>query len=242
MIARLCGLAVDARVQRRDDLRALARTSRWVAGNAIGLRGRRLFSCGALPDEPWLARVRVGGFGELLAGLAVAPALLAAEDLPARWRFGLRLLGVPMLYHEWWVVALFYLFVTGMIGVFLTVVFQLAHCVEEAEFPAPADTTMQMEDAWAVHQVETTVDFARDNRFLTWILGGLNFQIVHHLFPRICHIHYPALSRIVEQTCNEYGVRYAVHPTFMAGVRSHYRWLKRMGRAPAVLVNEPVPA
>ncbi len=97
MIARLCGLAVDARVQRRDDLRALARTSRWVAGNAIGLRGRRLFSCGALPDEPWLARIRVGGFGELLAGLAVAPALLAAEDLPARWRFGLRLLGVPML-------------------------------------------------------------------------------------------------------------------------------------------------
>ena len=153
------------------------------------------------------------------------------------------LLGVPMIYHEWWVVVLFYLFVTGMIGVFLTVVFQLAHCVEEAEFPAPADaTTMLMEDAWAIHQVETTVDFARDNRFLTWILGGLNFQIVHHLFPRICHVHYPALSRIVERTSKEYGVRYSVHPTFLAGVRSHYRWLKRMGRAPAVAVPDPVAA
>ncbi len=97
MIAKLCGLAIDARVQRRDGLRALAKTSRWVAGNALALRDRRLFTCGALPDEPWLARIRVAGFGDLLAALAVAPSLLAAEDLPARWRFGLRVLGVPML-------------------------------------------------------------------------------------------------------------------------------------------------
>ena len=97
MIAQFCGLAIDARVQRRDDLKALARTSRWIAGNALGLRGRRLFTCGALPEEPWLARVRIAGFGDLLAALAVAPSLLAAEDLPARWRLGLRVLGVPLL-------------------------------------------------------------------------------------------------------------------------------------------------
>ena len=151
------------------------------------------------------------------------------------------LIGVPMLFHAWWVVVLFYLFVTGMIGVILTTVFQLAHCVEEADFPAPVDATLRMEDAWAVHQVETTVDFARDSRILTWFLGGLNFQIVHHLFPRICHIHYPALSRIVEKTCHEFGVRYSVHKSFFAGIRSHYRWIKRMGKTPSVTTPAPIP-
>jgi linoleoyl-CoA desaturase len=87
-----------------------------------------------------------------------------------------------------------------------------------------------MESAWAVHQVETTVDFARNNRLWTWYLGGLNFQIEHHLFPRVCHTHYPALSRIVELVCKEYGVRYGVHRTFFDGVKAHYRWLKEMGR------------
>jgi linoleoyl-CoA desaturase len=145
------------------------------------------------------------------------------------------LLGIPMLVHPWWVVLLFYLFVTGTIGVVLTTVFQLAHCVEEAEFPAPDPDTLKMEAAWAVHQVETTVNFARTSRVLTWYLGGLNFQIEHHLFPRVCHLHYPALSRIVEAVCREYGVRYAVHPTFLDGVKSHYRWLRRMGRP-----NKPV--
>jgi linoleoyl-CoA desaturase len=152
------------------------------------------------------------------------------------------LLVLPMFFHEWWVVVLFYFLVTGVIGVVLTVVFQLAHCVEEAEFPAPVDASLRMEDAWAVHQVETTVDFSRDSKVLTYLLGGLNFQIVHHLFPRICHVHYPALSRIVEATCKEYGVRYQTHDSFAAGVRSHYRWLKRLGQPDAVPAPQPVTA
>lgn len=140
------------------------------------------------------------------------------------------LLVLPMFWHSWWVVVLFYLFVTGLIGVILTTVFQLAHCVGEAAFPLPHGDAQRMESAWAVHQVETTVNFARDNRFLTWYLGGLNYQIEHHLFPRVCHRHYPALSQIVESVCKEYGVRYTAQPTFLDGVRSHYRWLKEMGR------------
>lgn len=146
------------------------------------------------------------------------------------------LLGVPMLVHSWWVVLLFYLAVTGVIGVVLAVVFQLAHCVEEAEFPQPAPGTLRLPDAWAAHQVRTTVDFSRGNRVLSWVLGGLNFQVVHHLFPKVCHVHYPALSRIVEDTCREFGVRYSAHRSFAAGVASHYRWLRRLGRP------GPVPA
>ncbi len=141
------------------------------------------------------------------------------------------LLGIPMFVHSWWVVLTFYVVVTAVLGVVLTVVFQLAHCVEEAEFPLPTDGGHRMADAWAVHQVRTTVDFARKSRVLCWLLGGLNFQVVHHLFPRICHIHYPALSRIVEATCREFGVRYSAHQSFLAGLASHFRWLRRLGRA-----------
>ncbi|AMV25258.1 Fatty acid desaturase [Gemmata sp. SH-PL17] len=140
------------------------------------------------------------------------------------------LLGVPMLVHPWWVVLIFYALVAVALGVTLTVVFQLAHCVGEADFPQPIDGGRRMADAWAVHQLHTTVDFARNSRVLTWLLGGLNFQVVHHLFPRACHVHYPGLARIVENTCREFGVRYSAHRSFVAGIAAHYRWLRHLGR------------
>jgi linoleoyl-CoA desaturase len=138
---------------------------------------------------------------------------------------------VPMFFHPAWLVVCFYLFITAMMGVAMSVVFQLAHCVGEAGFPMPDPETAKLDGSWAVHQVETTVDFARGNRALSWWVGGLNFQIEHHLFPRVCHVHYPALAPIVEAACREYGVRYAAHPTFRAGIASHYRWLRELGRA-----------
>lgn len=141
---------------------------------------------------------------------------------------------VPLLLHRLWVVLLFYGVAACVAGVVLGVVFQLAHCVEQADFPLPHGEPARIDTAWAVHQVQTTVDFARSSRLAVWLLGGLNFQIEHHLFPRICHVNYPALSRLVEETCREFGVRYAVHRTFWAGLRSHYRWLRQLGR--------PVPA
>ncbi len=144
------------------------------------------------------------------------------------------LIGVPMLIHEWWVVLTFYAVVTAVVGVTLTVVFQLAHCVGEAEFPDPVEGGRKMEDAWAVHQIQTTVDFARGSWTLCWLLGGLNFQVVHHLFPRVCHIHYPVLARIIEDTCRDFGVRYQAHRSFVAGIVSHFRWLRQMGRPQSV--------
>ena len=88
-----------------------------------------------------------------------------------------------------------------------------------------------MDHAWAIHQVETTADFARGNRVVTWLVGGLNFQTEHHLFPRISHVHYPALSILVEQTCRDFGVRYTAFRSFRSGLVSHFRLLRRMGRA-----------
>ena len=114
-------------------------------------------------------------------------------------------------------------------GLTLSVVFQLAHVVEGANFPLPDCDTGRIENAWAVHQVQTTVDFSRHSRLIGWLTGGLNFQIEHHLFPRICHVNYPAISRLVEVTCREFEIKYMVHETFFAGVRSHFRWLRQMG-------------
>ncbi len=136
---------------------------------------------------------------------------------------------IPLLTRPWWAVLLCYVVAASVLGIVLSVVFQLAHCVEEAEFPMPSEDTGRVANAWAIHQVETTVDFARESRVACWLLGGLNFQVEHHLFPRICHVHYPALSRVVEATCREHGVRCVAHTTFLAGVVSHYRWLRKMG-------------
>src|SRR4030095_1400560 len=136
--------------------------------------------------------------------------------------------GIPLLSHSVWVVASFYGAATVVLGLVLSVVFQLAHCVEEAEFPLPQPDTGRIENAWAIHQVETTVDFARRSRIAAFLLGGLNFQIEHHLFPRICHVHYPAISTLVEQNCQEFGVRYSEHESFWSGVASHFRWLRKM--------------
>ena len=141
--------------------------------------------------------------------------------------------GIPLMLHRLWGVFLFYGVVAAVLGSVLSVVFQLAHAVEDAEFPMPQEDTRTMEHAWAIHQVETTVDFARRSRVAAWLLGGLNFQIEHHLLPRICHVNFPALAPIVKETCREFGVKYNEHPSFRAGVASHFRWLRQMGRESA---------
>ena len=137
--------------------------------------------------------------------------------------------GIPLLLHAWWVVLVYYLILTMTLGFTLSLVFQLAHTVESASFPEPPLDSARVASAWAVHQVESTVDFVRGNHVLSWLLGGLNFQIEHHLFPRVSHVHYPALSAIVEQTCREFGVAYHEHKSLWAGIVSHTRWLRRMG-------------
>ncbi len=145
---------------------------------------------------------------------------------------------VPLLLHPVWTVLLFYVAASFVQGVMLGVVFQLAHCVEEAEFLLPSPDTGRMETAWAVHQLETTVDFARRSRFLSWLIGGLNFQIEHHLFPQICHVHYPEISPLVERTCREFGLKYIAQESLLASIASHFRWLRRMGSSVPQLAKD----
>ncbi|MBM4187034.1 MAG: acyl-CoA desaturase [Gemmatimonadetes bacterium] len=137
---------------------------------------------------------------------------------------------VPLLVIDlpWWQILIGFLVMHLVAGFVLGVVFQLAHVVEGPDFPAP-DASGRMADSWLVHEMRTTADFARSNRLLSWYVGGLNFQIEHHLFPKVCSVHYPAIAPIVESVAARHGIPYHAHPSLMAAVRSHQRMLKQFG-------------
>lgn len=117
-------------------------------------------------------------------------------------------------------------------GVILTIIFQMAHTVEGTSHPLPNEHGV-IENDWAIHQMETTVNFSRKNRLLSWYVGGLNYQVEHHLFPRICHVHYPKLAPIVEATAREFGVPYLENKTFGEALASHFRLMKTVGSLPS---------
>lgn len=118
-------------------------------------------------------------------------------------------------------------------GIMLSYVFQLAHAVEGPEFEAVGLEDKVIESEWAIHQIKTTANFSPRNKVLSWFVGGLNYQIEHHLFPRIAHIHYPALSAIVREHCQKFGLPYHSFPTVMQAVKSHVSLMKKFGQQPA---------
>jgi linoleoyl-CoA desaturase len=115
-------------------------------------------------------------------------------------------------------------------GIIISVVFQLAHGVEGPEFIQPKGGDEVLENDWAIHQVMTTANFATRSRIAGFFTGGLNFQIEHHLFPKVSHVYYPQISKLVKQTCKEHGIRYVEQPSVFSAVMSHIRFLKKMGR------------
>lgn len=114
-------------------------------------------------------------------------------------------------------------------GIMLAMIFQTAHVVEPAEFFEEESETIK--HSWVAHQLRTTCNYGMDNKILSWFLGGLNFQIEHHLFPDICHVHYPAVSKFVQQTVKEFDLPYYAFDSFGAAVASHFRHMKEMGSA-----------
>ncbi|SHF11147.1 fatty acid desaturase family protein [Flavisolibacter ginsengisoli] len=116
-------------------------------------------------------------------------------------------------------------------GFILSIVFQLAHTVEHTHFPVPHDESGKLDDEWAIHQLKTTANFAPKNKLISWLVGGLNYQIEHHLFPKISHVHYPAIRKIIKQACSEFNVPYTEYKKMSHAVISHVLFLKQMGRA-----------
>lgn len=140
-------------------------------------------------------------------------------------------LALPLYLHGPWMLVP-YAIALFVLGLTLSVVFQLAHIVEESTFVSPEWPTDEIvENEWAIHQLKTTSNFATRSKFLTFFLGGLNFQVEHHLFPRVSHVHYPALNKILKQTCEEQNIPYLEQPTFLSALRSHVRLLYKFGHS-----------
>jgi linoleoyl-CoA desaturase len=136
---------------------------------------------------------------------------------------------IPLYYLGWVKFAVGYSIVISAVGVTIAIVFQLAHVVDNVDFPEVDPETLKVENEYFVHQILTTSNFSTRSRILSWFTGGLNFQVEHHLFPRISHVHYPAISKIVKQVCAEYNIRYNEFPTFFSAIGAHLMHLKRVG-------------
>ena len=113
-------------------------------------------------------------------------------------------------------------------GLVLSIIFQTAHVVPTSDYPLP-DNNNELSNNWAIHQLHTTCDFASGSKLFSWLIGGLNYQVVHHLFPNISHVHYRNLAKIVKRTTEKYQLPYHVNRTFLGAVYQHALMLKSLG-------------
>jgi linoleoyl-CoA desaturase len=133
----------------------------------------------------------------------------------------------------WYLTLVFFFIMHFLVGLLLASIFQTAHVMETSEYPEP-DAEGRMENSWAIHQLLTTANYAPKSKLFSWFVGGLNFQIEHHLFPNICHVHYKNISEIVKKTAQDFNLPYNVEPTFYAALKNHWRMLKGLGSSPVM--------
>ncbi|NRA12242.1 MAG: acyl-CoA desaturase [Crocinitomicaceae bacterium] len=137
-------------------------------------------------------------------------------------------LPIILLPLVWWQVILGFLLMQFIAGLILALIFQPAHVIEETEFYVP-DENISIENSWAIHQMKTTSNFANGSYVFSWLIGGLNYQIEHHLFPNVCHVHYRNLAPIVKEVAEKYQVPYYHHKTFFGALKSHFNMLNELG-------------
>lgn len=139
-------------------------------------------------------------------------------------------LGLPLFFSAapWYITLLGFFTMHYIAGVILGCIFQPAHVVPSSNYPMPDDSGNIKAD-WAVSQLVNTANFAPKSKFFSWYVGGLNFQVEHHLFPNICHIHYKRLSRIVQKTAEEFNLPYNSEKTFAGALKVHAQMLYKLG-------------
>jgi linoleoyl-CoA desaturase len=160
--------------------------------------------------------------------------LIITKIIFVAYVFVLPVLVVPAL--SWWMPIAGWFVMHYIAGFILAIIFQPAHVIDGTEYPTP-DADGNLENNWAIHQLHTTTNFGRKNRAFSWYVGGLNYQVEHHLFPNVCHVHYRAISPIVEQTALEFGLPYKSKETFIDALYAHTILMKKLGERP-----EPVLA
>ena len=137
---------------------------------------------------------------------------------------------VPIFVFDksWWLVLLGFMVMSMVCGWILSVIFQLAHVMPNCDFPV-SDEKGVIDNSWAVHQLHTTSNFSQKSKLFSWYIGGLNYQIEHHLFSNICHVHYPKIAKIVKQTAAEFNLPYYDNGNFFKAMVQHYKMLKFLG-------------
>ena len=155
----------------------------------------------------------------------------------AAYVFVYALLPMYLLGWEAWLVG--FLIIHATMGLALSIVFQLAHAVEKTTFYDASEGDKAFPTEWAVHEIKTTANFAPTNKVISWLTGGLNFQIEHHLFPHVSHVHYPALSKIVRRQCEAFGLPYHYYPTMGKAILSHISLMKTLGESRYPRVKGP---
>lgn len=139
---------------------------------------------------------------------------------------------LPMLVMSlpWWQILIGFITMHLICGLILALVFQSAHVLDSTNF-YKADENGSIDNCWAIHQLSTTANFAKKGKLFSWLIGGLNYQVEHHLFPNICHVHYTVISDIVKRTANDFNIQYNEYATFFDAIKSHFRMLHRLGKA-----------
>lgn len=201
---------------------------RWQHWYALGLYAMTSLFWVFVKDWKYLFARDLGPYRDRRHSARDVAGLLAGKLVYYGWSVVLPFVLIDL---PWWQIAAGILVVHLVAGLTLGIVFQLAHVVEETAHPT-ADADGAMPQGWVVHELATTANFAPSNRFLGWYVGGLNFQVEHHLFPKVCSVHYPHIAPIVRRLAEEHGLPYHSHATFRGAVRSHLRTLRAFG-APA---------
>lgn len=142
---------------------------------------------------------------------------------------------IPLLFFNiaWWKILIGFFIMHYTAGLILSVIFQLAHVVEDTEMILP-DESGTMKNTWAIHQLFTTANFSTKNKLVNWFTGGLNHQVEHHIFPNISHVHYNKIAKIVKSTAKEFNLPYNEYQTTRKAIIAHFKHLKQMGAKPAI--------
>lgn len=163
-------------------------------------------------------------------GLTLRKALIQVVLIKLLYVGLILVLPLIMIALPWWQILIGFLIMHGICGLGLSFIFQSAHVVSETDF-YESENEDKLENSWAIHQMRTTANFANGSQLFSWLIGGLNFQIEHHLFPNICHVHYKHISKIVKETAKEFNVPYYQHKTFFGALKSHFSLLNQLGMA-----------
>jgi len=160
-------------------------------------------------------------------------AVILSKALYLTYTFVIPLILLPI---SFWQVLIGFFVMHYVAGFILAIIFQPAHVIDGTEYPV-ADEDGNLENNWAIHQLHTTTNFGHKNKLLSWYVGGLNYQVEHHLFPNVCHVHYRKLAPIVEQTAKEFGLPYKSQETFTGALIAHAKLMKELGVKPTLATS-----